>query len=145
MTIVELLEKVATEFSLQMVLHPATSDQLDKLDLRDRLASNPNIELVPRLEYLAFIKLISNSEFVITDGGGNQEELYLIGKPTLLFRSATERPEELGVTAVLSNLEEDKVVQFMSDYKNFEQERVDIDISPSEQIVDELIRFSSTK
>lgn len=140
--IVTLLEQVAKRFELKMVLHPATSDQLDKLDLRTRLESNPNIDLIPRLEYLSFIKLISNSEFVITDGGGNQEELYLMGKPTLLFRTATERPEELGVTAMLSNLDPDKVAEFMDEYKSYQQDRVEIDISPSVEIVDELVDFS---
>lgn len=140
--IIVLLEQVAKEFKLKMVLHPATADQLTKLGFRSRLEDNPNIELVPRLEYLAFIKLISHSEFVITDGGGNQEELYLIGKPTLLFRSATERPEELGVTAMLSNLDPNKVEEFMREYKAYQQDKVDIDISPSEQIVDELLSFS---
>jgi UDP-N-acetylglucosamine 2-epimerase (non-hydrolysing) len=142
--IVELLEKVATEFKLQMVLHPATADQIDKLNLRTRLDLNPNIDLIPRLEYLSFIKLISHSEFVITDGGGNQEELYFMGKPTLLFRSATERPDELGVTAALSNLDEAKVEEFMRDYKNYIQPRITVDVSPSEQIVDRLTSYGET-
>lgn len=139
--IVDLLEKVAEKFSLQMVLHPATSDQLDKFDLRNRLQSNPNIDLIPRQEYLAFIKLIKNSQFVITDGGGNQEELYFMGKPTLLFRTATERPDELGITAVLSNLDAEIIEDFMLDYKNYSHDRVVVDVSPSEEIVDKIVKF----
>ncbi len=139
--IVELLEMVAKRFSLQMVLHPATADQLIKLDLKNRLEDNPNIDLIPRLEYLSFIKLIKNSEFVITDGGGNQEELYFMGKPTLLFRTATERPDELGVTAVLSNLDNKTIEDFMDGYEKYIQDRVTIDVSPSTEIVDRLVSF----
>lgn len=140
-TIVGLLEHVAEDYDLYMVLHPATADQLDKFDLRSRLEQNSRINLIPRLEYLPFIKLIKHSEFVITDGGGNQEELYIMGKPTLLFRSATERPDELGVTAELSNFELDKIEAFMRDYKKYQQDRITVEISPSMQIVDQLMEY----
>ncbi len=139
--IADLLEKVAQKFTLQFVMHPATVDQLDKLGLRKRFESNKNIELVPRLEYLPFVKLIKNSEFVITDGGGNQEELYFIGKPTLLFRHTTERPDELGKTAVLSELKEEKVMDFLENYKKYNRKRVIVPESPSAMIVKVLADF----
>ena len=141
--VIDLLEDVAKRFPLKMVLHPATKDQLEKLDLMKRLELNPQVELVARLEYLPFIKLIKHSEFVITDGGGNQEELYLMGKPTLLFRTATERPDGLGVSAALSELKAEKVKSFMDRYKDYRQDQVNIDESPSKKIVDILLPFSS--
>ena len=137
-----LLEKIAKKFIVIFVLHPATSDQLDKLGLRSRFEKNKNFELVKRFEYLPFIKLIKHAEFVVTDGGGNQEELYFMGKPTLLFRHTTERPDELGKTAVLSKLEEPIVEKFIHQYKNYQQPRVRISTSPSAMIADVLARFS---
>lgn len=139
--IVELLERVASEFKLAFVLHPATNTQLDKLNLRTRMESNPNIDLLPRLEYLPFIKLIKHSEFVITDGGGNQEELYFMGKPTLLFRDETERPEELGKTAVLSKLDPNIIENFLKNYKKYRQPRVHVRRSPSAIVANYLVDY----
>lgn len=116
--IVDRLEQTAEKFPIYMVQHPATKEQLDKLpNIRKRLENNKNIHLLPRLEYLPFIKLIKNSEFVITDGGGNQEELYHMGKPTLLFRDETERQEGLGTTAVISKLDPKIIDNFLKNYK----------------------------
>lgn len=140
-----LLEEIAKKFMIIFVLHPATNNQLDKLGLRNRLERNNNFRLVKRLEYLPFIKLIKHSEFVVTDGGGNQEELYFMGKPTLLFRKTTERPDELGKTAVLSKLEESKVDSFIKDYKKYQRPRVKITSSPSDAIADILSKFSHAK
>lgn len=141
--IVGLLDEVSEKISLKFVLHPATDTQLDKLNLKQRLMANPKIELLPRLEYLPFIKLIKHSEFVITDGGGNQEELYFMGKPTLLFRYTTERPDELGKTAVLSKLKHDRVRRFVKEYKKYRQPRVRIPRSPSVMIVDRLVEYGN--
>src|SRR5690606_9821901 len=96
--IIEELEYIAGRFKLLIVQHPATFLQLDKFGFRKRLEGNENIRLLPRLEYLPFVKAVKNAEFVITDGGGNQEELYHMGKPTLIFRNETERQEGLGTT-----------------------------------------------
>ena len=141
--IVDLLEKIAKKFPIYMPQHPATKEQLEKLpQLKKRLEKNHKIHLVPRLEYLPFIKLIKNSEFVITDGGGNQEELYFMGKPTLLFRYTTERPDELGKTAVLSKLNEKTTMDFVKNYKKYRQPRINVPNSPSSMIVDVLADFS---
>lgn len=140
--IAHLLEVVAEKLQLQFVLHPATVNQISKTGVRKQLEDNPNIELVPRLEYLPFVKLIKNSEFVISDGGGNQEELYFMGKPTLLFRNATERPDELGKTAVLSMMDEKVVREFLKEYKKYIQKRIIVKNSPSKMITDELKQFA---
>lgn len=141
--IVDLLEKIADKYQVYMPQHPATKGQLEKLTkLKNRLEKNSKIHLIPRLEYLPFIKLIKNAEFVATDGGGNQEELYFMGKPTLLFRYTTERPEELGKTAVLSKLNEKVVRDFLKNYKKYRQPRIKVQKSPSALIVDVLADFS---
>jgi UDP-N-acetylglucosamine 2-epimerase (non-hydrolysing) len=141
--IVDLLELVAKKFPIYFVQHPATKEQIEKIpEIKKRITDNKQINLLPRLEYLPFIKLIKNSEFVVTDGGGNQEELYFMGKPTLLFRYTTERPDELGKTAALSKLDPKLVHDFIVNYKNYRQPRVIIPKSPSAIIADELKRFS---
>lgn len=134
------LELVAKKFRLLIVQHPATYIQIDKYNFRKRLELNDNIELLPRLEYLPFIKAIKHSEFVITDGGGNQEELYHIGKPTLIFRTETERLEGIGTTAVLSRFDDKIIKDFIKNYRNYRQKPSNWKNSPSKIIVNTLIK-----
>lgn len=137
--IIDELEYISNKFKLLFVQHPATFIQLDKFDFRKRLESNRNIELLPRLEYLPFIKAVKHAVFVITDGGGNQEELYHMGKPTLIFRSETERQEGIGTTALISGLDHALIKQFCDQYKNYARRPVADKNSPSKIIVKLLI------
>jgi UDP-N-acetylglucosamine 2-epimerase (non-hydrolysing) len=136
--IIEEIEFVAKKFKLLVVQHPATFIQLDKFNYRNRLEKNINIELLPRLEYLPFVKAIKHSEFVITDGGGNQEELYHIGKPTLLFRNETERQEGIGTTAIISKLNHKIIKDFSENYKEYNHKPTILKKSPSKIIAKKL-------
>lgn len=62
--------------------------------LGDRTASG-NVFLLEPLDYLPFIYLMSNACLVLTDSGGIQEEAPALGKPVLVMRDTTERPEAL--------------------------------------------------
>ena len=66
-------------------------------NVRDRvycmLSDISNITLLPPLDYLSFAWLLKKSYFVITDSGGLQEEAPGLGKPVLVVRDTTERPE----------------------------------------------------
>ncbi len=57
------------------------------------LGSSPRIHLIEPLEYLPFVHLMSHSYLIITDSGGVQEEAPSLGKPVLVMRDVTERPE----------------------------------------------------
>jgi UDP-N-acetylglucosamine 2-epimerase (non-hydrolysing) len=57
------------------------------------LGGRPNIRLLPPLEYVPFVYLLSRCDFVLTDSGGVQEEAPALGKPVLVMRDTTERPE----------------------------------------------------
>jgi UDP-N-acetylglucosamine 2-epimerase (non-hydrolysing) len=138
---ISLIEDVAERFPVKFVQHPATSGQLDKLNLREKLARNKNVELLPRLEYLPFIKLIKHCEFMITDGGGNLEELHLMGKPTLVFRMVVEKIQYIGDTAELSMLDRKKVLKFLKEYKKYKQPRIVPKHSPTDMCVDLLIPY----
>jgi len=133
--IISELERVSKKFELVFVQHPATKIQLQETGLIEALQQNRKINIVERLEYLQFIRLIKNSEFVITDGGGNQEELYHMGKPTLLFRNETERQEGLGTTAVISKLDSKIIDEFVLNYKTHIHPPTSKSFSPSRVIV----------
>lgn len=135
--IVEELEGIAAAgFTLLFVQHPATKLQLEKLGLRGRLESNQRISLLPRLEYLPFLKAIRSAQFVVTDGGGNQEELSYLGKPTLILRDETERHEGLGQNAVLAGLDHQRIESFVREHASYARPEALPQGSPSAVIVD---------
>jgi UDP-N-acetylglucosamine 2-epimerase len=68
--------------------------------VRGRLEEIPNILLIEPLEYLPFVDLIRRSYFLLTDSGGVQEEAPSLGKPVLVLRDKTERPEAVKVGTV---------------------------------------------
>lgn len=61
--------------------------------VRRHLGQIPNILLTEPLDYLSLARLAQRAEFVITDSGGLQEEAPSLGKPVLVLREVTERPE----------------------------------------------------
>jgi UDP-N-acetylglucosamine 2-epimerase (non-hydrolysing) len=76
-----------------------------------RLGGHPRIHLLAPLDYLGFVGLLRRCHFVITDSGGIQEEAPAFGKPVLVLRDTTERPEgvEAG-TARLVGTERGRIV-----------------------------------
>ncbi len=60
---------------------------------RKKLGNKPHIFLLPPLDYLSCVDLMQRSHLIITDSGGIQEEALVLGKPVILARSLTERPE----------------------------------------------------
>ena len=57
------------------------------------LSNTPNIYLISPLDYLPFVYAMQHSTFLLTDSGGVQEEAPSLGKPVLVMRDTTERPE----------------------------------------------------
>ena len=139
--ILTIAEYAAKKYKVIMPQHPVTEGQIDKLGFRQRIESNKNFILMPRLEYENYLKAIVESEFVMTDGGGNQEELYHLGKPTLLLRNETERKEGLGKTALLSKLDFETAKLFIDDYKHYQHPPIKERVYPSKIIVDSIKEF----
>jgi UDP-N-acetylglucosamine 2-epimerase len=59
----------------------------------DRLAGCPRIRLLEPLDYLSFVQMMDRAHLILTDSGGIQEEAPALGKPVLVMRNTTERPE----------------------------------------------------
>jgi UDP-N-acetylglucosamine 2-epimerase (non-hydrolysing) len=134
--IVAELELIARRFRVVFIRHPATELQLDKLGLGAALRADDAIDLMPRLDYLPFLKLVLGAEFVVSDGGGNQEELSYLGKPTLILRKESERLEGLGENGLLADLDPAAIANFVHDYTRYSQPFSIPDGSPSAVIVD---------
>jgi len=139
--IVELAERAAQRLPVVMPLHPVTKGQLEAHGLRDRLEANPSVILKPRLEYPAFLATIVGAEFVMTDGGGNQEELSYLGVPTLILRETSERQDGIGENAVLSRFDRAIEDAFLADPETHRRDRTDPGESPTSTIVDAIEGF----
>jgi UDP-N-acetylglucosamine 2-epimerase (non-hydrolysing) len=139
--IMGLLEKISKDINLVFVLHPPTEKQLEKTDLSERLEQNKKIQLIPRQDFQNFAYITDLAEFVITDGGSNQEELSYIGKPTILFREYTERTEGLDENVVLSKFDHDLIFDFIKNYKDYQRKPLNLKVTPSKLIVEFITRL----
>lgn len=63
--------------------------------VQDMLSGRSNIHLIEPLDYFPFVELLNHCHIVLTDSGGIQEEAPSLGKPVLVMRDVTERPEAL--------------------------------------------------
>jgi UDP-N-acetylglucosamine 2-epimerase (non-hydrolysing) len=70
--------------------------------MEERLGNHPAVALIEPLDYPHFVRLMDMSEIILTDSGGIQEEAPSLGKPVLVMRDTTERPE--GVEAGTARL-----------------------------------------
>jgi UDP-N-acetylglucosamine 2-epimerase (non-hydrolysing) len=86
-----------------VVLHP---NPLISTPLRERLRRRPNIELISPLPHRQFLEVVRATSAVVTDSGGVQEEAAILGKPLVVVRKVTERPEiMLGNRAVIAGFD----------------------------------------
>lgn len=82
------------DFVYPMHLNPNVREPIYKIFGKD-LSNLGNMFFIEPLEYLSFVYLMEKSVFILTDSGGIQEEAPSLGKPVLVMRSTTERPEAL--------------------------------------------------
>ena len=75
------------------IILPLHKNPLVREPLQNILGNQKNIILVDAIPYLEFIILLKRSSIVLTDSGGIQEEAVTLGKPILILRECTERPE----------------------------------------------------
>jgi UDP-N-acetylglucosamine 2-epimerase (non-hydrolysing) len=64
------------------------------------LGREPGVTLLPPVDYLTLVRLLKRCHLVLTDSGGLQEEVHCLGKPLLVLRDKTERPEALDAGCV---------------------------------------------
>jgi UDP-N-acetylglucosamine 2-epimerase (non-hydrolysing) len=75
------------------------------------LADLHNVHLIEPLEYVPFVDLMTRSTLLLTDSGGIQEEGPSLGKPIVVMREKTERPEAVEAgTVLLAGTSEDRIV-----------------------------------
>ena len=114
--ICESISQLATKypnfnFVYPVHLNPNVQEPVNRL-----LADKENVKLIEPQDYLPFVFLMDKSYLILTDSGGVQEEAPSLGKPVLVMRDTTERPEAVAAgTVKLVGTEVDKIVNTVSE------------------------------
>ena len=102
------------DFVYPMHLNPNVRRPIHQV-FGDDLTAYPNFFFIEPLQYLEFVFLMEKSTLVLTDSGGIQEEAPGLGKPVLVMRNTTERPEALDAgTVKLVGTDHDLIVSEVS-------------------------------
>ena len=96
------LKKIAERYEDVRIIYPVHLNPNVRKSVHKILKNVERVHLVEPLEYMEFIWLLSRSYLVLTDSGGVQEEAPALGKPVLILRKKTERPE--GIEAGVAKL-----------------------------------------
>lgn len=94
------LKKIALDRPNINIVYPVHLNPNVFKPVNDLLGNVKNVYLIEPLQYEAFIYLMSLSKLIITDSGGVQEEAPSLGKPVLVMRDTTERPEAVSAGTV---------------------------------------------
>lgn len=97
------------------IIYPVHLNPNVQEPVRTALGSRANIYLIEPLDYLPFVYLMRQSHLILTDSGGIQEEAPSLGKPVLVMRETTERPEAIEAgTVALVGTDVDRIVGMTS-------------------------------
>lgn len=109
--ICEAVKEVASAGPEVQIIYPVHLNPNVREPVYELLSGVENIHLIQPLTYPAFVWLMNKSYLIITDSGGVQEEAPSLGKPVLVMRDTTERPEAVEAgTVILVGTDKDKIV-----------------------------------
>lgn len=98
------------DFIYPVHLNPNVQEPVTRI-----LSGCSNVKLIQPQDYLPFVFLMNKSKVILTDSGGIQEEAPSLGKPVLVMRDTTERPEAVDAgTVLLVGTDKDKIVSNLS-------------------------------
>lgn len=94
------LANIAKQYTDVQIVYPVHLNPNVQKPVNDLLSGIDNIHLIAPQDYLPFIYLMNRSYLILTDSGGIQEEAPSLGKPVLVMRDTTERPEAVDAGTV---------------------------------------------
>ncbi|MBS9781766.1 MAG: UDP-N-acetylglucosamine 2-epimerase (non-hydrolyzing), partial [Gammaproteobacteria bacterium] len=110
--ICEALKEIAVNNKDVQIIYPVHLNPNVQKPVYEILSEVDNIHLISPLAYPAFVWLMNQSYLIITDSGGVQEEAPSLGKPVLVMRDTTERPEAVDAgTVILVGTDKDKITK----------------------------------
>jgi len=98
--ICQALAEIAKKYPGTQILYPMHLNPNVREPVERILSNVPNVFLIEPQQYLPFIYLMNKSHIILTDSGGIQEEAPSLGKPVLVMRNTTERPEAVAAGTV---------------------------------------------
>ena len=105
------IKEIAIKLPNSSIIYPVHLNPQVQKPVNKILGNIKNIHLLPPLAYPDFIWLMNKSRLIITDSGGVQEEAPSLGKPVLVMRENTERPEAVKAgTVILVGTDKDLIV-----------------------------------
>ena len=108
--ICEALARLASRADVEVV-YPVHPNPNVCRPVRALLGDRPRIHLTRPLDYLPFVHLMTRAHLIVTDSGGIQEEAPALGKPVLVTRDVTERPEAVDAgTALLVGTDPERIL-----------------------------------
>lgn len=117
--ICEALKEIAVSNPDVQIIYPVHLNPNVKGPVYEILSGIANIHLIDPLSYPSFVWLMNQSYLIITDSGGVQEEAPSLGKPVLVMRDTTERPEAVDAgTVILVGTDKNKIVSEAQDLLN---------------------------
>lgn len=106
------VKNLAKEYPNIDIVYPVHLNPNVQKPVFDILSDIKNVYLISPLDYLPFVHMMQHSHIILTDSGGVQEEAPSLGKPVLVMRDTTERPEAVDAgTVKLVGTEADKIVE----------------------------------
>lgn len=113
--ICQALANIACQFPDVDIIYPVHLNPCVQQPVNTLLAGIKNIFLIAPIDYLPFVYLMKHSYLILTDSGGVQEEAPSMGKPVLVMRDKTERPEAIDAgTVKLVGTEVEQIVKNVS-------------------------------
>lgn len=110
--ICQALCEIAKQYNDIQIIYPVHLNPNVRKPVLKILSNLKNINLIEPVDYLSFIKLMDCSYLILTDSGGIQEEAPSLGKPVLVMRDTTERPEAVEVgTVILVGTNKQKILK----------------------------------
>ena len=116
------IRDIAAEFDDVEIVYPVHMNPKVRETASEILGGQKNVHLIEPLQYQPFSNLMAKSYFIVTDSGGVQEEAPSLGKPVLVVRRETERPEAIEAGTVrLAGVERDTIYSMMRELLTDEQ------------------------
>ncbi len=110
------LRRLVERFPDIQVVLPVHPNPQVKRTVESSLCDLERVTLIEPVDYVEFVHLMSRAHLILTDSGGVQEEAPSLGKPVLVLREVTERPEGVAAgTAVVVGTDQDRIVSLASE------------------------------
>ena len=144
------IKELAIKYTSLSFVYPVHLNPNIKVPVSELLGDIENVQLLEPLNYVEFVYMMANCKLIVTDSGGVQEEAPSLGKPIIVTRESTERPEAIDAgVAVLVGSSEERIIAKVSELieNNEVYESMSKGVNPygdgkaSERIVAETLRL----